>query len=159
MINDTLLRSDMLSTKKIKLHGMSEPRWTTRDKITQYKGLIKLYSIFHLTKIFYRISKTNLITGRDKKIMLADKQTTYKLDKHHLCTLMKKNVMASREKLESIIFGDRQSIRNALGDDRCLQLAYQDLHPEVTYKRFKKSYLLTRILGNNGAYLSREFSL
>lgn len=47
MIYDTFLKSDMLSSKKIKLHGMSEPRWTTRDKITQYKGLINLYSKFH----------------------------------------------------------------------------------------------------------------
>lgn len=35
---------NMLSVKKVKLHGMTSTKWTTKDKITQYKGLINLYS-------------------------------------------------------------------------------------------------------------------
>lgn len=34
----------MLSTNKVKLHGMSDHRWTVRDKLSQYKGLVNLYS-------------------------------------------------------------------------------------------------------------------
>lgn len=34
----------MLSPNKVKLHGISDRRWTVEDKLSQYKGLIKLYS-------------------------------------------------------------------------------------------------------------------
>lgn len=30
--------------KSIK-HGMQDPRWTAQNKITQYKGLIRLYGL------------------------------------------------------------------------------------------------------------------
>lgn len=33
----------MLTVKKIKLHGMTNDRWNTTDKIVQYKGLAALY--------------------------------------------------------------------------------------------------------------------
>lgn len=35
---------NMFTASKIKLHGMMTPKWTTKDKILQYKGLINLYS-------------------------------------------------------------------------------------------------------------------
>lgn len=41
----------MLSAQKVKLHGMTSSKWTTKDKITQYKGLINLYSKCRETNI------------------------------------------------------------------------------------------------------------
>lgn len=37
-------RANMLSATKVKQHGMISEKWTTKDKIVQYKGLINLYS-------------------------------------------------------------------------------------------------------------------
>lgn len=34
---------NMLSIKYENVHGMKDSRWVTKDKITQYKGLIKLF--------------------------------------------------------------------------------------------------------------------
>lgn len=35
----------MLSSKKVKLHGMKSNLWGTDDKIAQYKHLVNLYGI------------------------------------------------------------------------------------------------------------------
>lgn len=34
----------MLSIKNVKIHGMKDKRWTLRDKLNQYRGIIKLNS-------------------------------------------------------------------------------------------------------------------
>lgn len=35
----------MLSAAKVKVHGMQDRRWVTSDKLTQYRGVIKLFGI------------------------------------------------------------------------------------------------------------------
>lgn len=36
--------TNMLSAKKVKLHGLQDKRWTVQDHLTQYKGLVNLFS-------------------------------------------------------------------------------------------------------------------
>lgn len=33
----------MLSAAKVRIHGMQDENWVIKDKINQYRGLIKLY--------------------------------------------------------------------------------------------------------------------
>lgn len=33
----------MLSAAKVRMHGMQDENWIIKDKINQYRGLIKLY--------------------------------------------------------------------------------------------------------------------
>lgn len=33
----------MLSAAKVRIHGMQDDNWVIKDKINQYRGLIKLY--------------------------------------------------------------------------------------------------------------------
>lgn len=33
----------MLSAAKVRIHGMQDENWVIKDKIYQYRGLIKLY--------------------------------------------------------------------------------------------------------------------
>lgn len=38
----------MLSAAKVRIHGMQDDNWVIKDKINQYRGLIKLYGELHL---------------------------------------------------------------------------------------------------------------
>ncbi|GJQ68167.1 hypothetical protein Trydic_g16820 [Trypoxylus dichotomus] len=105
MIFDIYMRSDMLSSRKVKLHGMSTSRWTVKDKIVQHKGLIHLYR-------------------RDKKVAIIDKNIAIKKDRNTVLTLKKKIALA-RLDLDNVTFGNRESIQKALDEK---QLSYQDLH-------------------------------
>ncbi|GJQ68187.1 hypothetical protein Trydic_g16830 [Trypoxylus dichotomus] len=97
----------MLSTRKVKLHGMRDKRWVTKDKITQYKGLINLFK-------------------RDNKIMQVDTNIQKKKQKQEL-SLLHRGIEQDREALTNVIRGDRQQIRNVLQEHKRLQLAYQEL--------------------------------
>ncbi|KAI4470336.1 coiled-coil domain-containing protein [Holotrichia oblita] len=98
----------MLSAKKVKLHGMQDNRWTTKDKITQYKGLINLFT-------------------RDSKIMQIDTQVANK-KQQQLLKQLHKDIVLNRQKLDNAFRGDKQQIRNVLQEHRSMQLAYQELH-------------------------------
>ncbi|GJQ68165.1 hypothetical protein Trydic_g16819 [Trypoxylus dichotomus] len=98
----------MLSAKKLKLHGMQDNRWTTKDRITQYKGLINLFS-------------------RDSKIMQIDTQVANK-KQQQLLKQLHKDIVLNRQKLDNAFRGDKQQIRNVLQEHRNMQLAYQELH-------------------------------
>lgn len=42
----------MLSTAKVRIHGMQDDNWVIKDKINQYRGLIKLYGKLSFTLLF-----------------------------------------------------------------------------------------------------------
>lgn len=102
--------TNMLSANKVKLHGMTSTKWTTRDKITQYKGLINLYT-------------------RDKKIIEMDTQTAQKKQSKEL-RILQKDIELSRKDLDNAVRGDKQKLRNTLADHREMQLAFQNSQPE-----------------------------
>lgn len=97
----------MLSAKHVRIHGFSDSRWTTNDQMLQYKGLIKLYN-------------------RDRKITDVDIDVAERKQKFEWKTL-KKDIESSRNKLQGMIFGDKQERRNALAEHKRMQLAYQEL--------------------------------
>ncbi|XP_019867960.1 uncharacterized protein LOC109596812 [Aethina tumida] len=98
---------NMLSVKKVKLHGMTSTKWTTKDKITQYKGLINLYT-------------------RDKSIMEADAIVEQKKQYKDLKKLQR-NVEKHRKELDNAIGGDKQQLRNTLREHKEMQMAYENL--------------------------------
>lgn len=102
--------NNMLSANKVKLHGMTSTKWTTKDKITQYKGLIKLYT-------------------RDRKIMEMDTGVAEKRQQREL-KKMQKEIENNRKDLDNAIRGDKQKLRNTLADHREMQLAYQSSQSE-----------------------------
>lgn len=89
------------------MHGMNDERWTINDQMLQYKGLVKLYK-------------------RDRKINNVDTAVAERKQKIELKKL-KKEIEASRNKLQNVIIGDKQEVRNALAEHRSMQLAYQEL--------------------------------
>lgn len=100
-------KNNMLSAKNIRIHGMDDTRWTKHDKITQYKGLINLFN-------------------RDRKIVDADTTVDSRKQKMQLKQL-KKDIDTSRSRLQQMIHGDKQELRNALAEHKPMQLAYQEL--------------------------------
>lgn len=102
--------TNMLSANKVKLHGMTSTKWTTRDKITQYKGLINLYT-------------------RDKKIIEMDTLIAQKKQAREL-KMLQKQIEQNRRDLDNAIRGDKQKLRNTLAEHRTIQLAYQNSQPE-----------------------------
>jgi len=102
--------TNMLTANKVKQHGMTSNRWTTKDKITQYKGLIKLYT-------------------RDRKIMEVDTGVAEKQQQRQL-KKKQKELQQNRKALDNAIRGDKQKLRNTLSDHREMQLAFQNSQPE-----------------------------
>ncbi|CAH1169966.1 unnamed protein product [Phaedon cochleariae] len=102
--------SNMLSAQKVKLHGMTSTKWTTKDKITQYKGLINLYT-------------------RDKKIIEMDNIIARKKQVKEVKNLQKE-IENNRKTLDNAIRGDKQKLRNTLAEHRQMQLAFQNAQPQ-----------------------------
>lgn len=100
----------MLSARKVKLHGMTSAKWTTKDKITQYKGLINLYL-------------------RDSAILKTDTNVTKRRQTKELKQLQKQ-IETNRGVLDNAIRGDKQQLRNTLSEHREMQLAYQNHQPK-----------------------------
>ncbi|XP_065161496.1 uncharacterized protein [Atheta coriaria] len=100
--------TNMLSAKKVKLHGLQDKRWTVQDHLTQYKGLVNLFK-------------------RDKKIGDMDAKLNIKKQKKEYKQLTRQ-IAISREELKNCMYGDQQKIRNILAEDRAMKLAYQELH-------------------------------
>ncbi|EFA00628.1 uncharacterized protein LOC663840 [Tribolium castaneum] len=104
------LINNALSAKNVRIHGMSSEKWTTRDKITQYKGLVNLYR-------------------RDRQITEVDTAVASKKQYKGLQAL-RKSIETDRHKLDNAIGGDRQKLRNTLAEHRELQLAHQNSDPK-----------------------------
>ncbi|RZC32956.1 myosin-9 [Asbolus verrucosus] len=102
--------NNALSAKNVKIHGMSSTKWTTKDKITQYKGLVNLYK-------------------RDREIIKIDTAVATKRQYKGLINL-RNTIEADRHELNNAIGGDRQKLRNTLAEHRELQLAYQNSDPK-----------------------------
>lgn len=101
----------MLSIKKVKIHGIKDDRWTTQDKVSQYKGVITLYT-------------------RDQKIVKVDNINQHKkYDK--MIKELKKNIIDHRFQLDNAIYGDKQIIKNILAEYDEFRLALSNLEPVI----------------------------
>lgn len=101
---------NMLSARKVKLHGMQSSKWTTKDKIIQYKGLINLYL-------------------RDSAILKMDTNVIKRRQTKELKQIQKQ-IENNRGVLDNAVRGDKQKLRNTLADHKEMQLAYQNHQPK-----------------------------
>ncbi|XP_075991106.1 uncharacterized protein LOC142986475 [Anticarsia gemmatalis] len=120
----------MLSAAKVRIHGMQDENWVIKDKINQYRGLIKLYE-------------------RDRKIHegdLAKQKKRYSRDIRQL----RKDITAKREELGVAVYGDKQFLRNAFQEHKRLQLTYMNSQADkvlesIHQENFNKRKQLDRI--------------
>ncbi|XP_047543815.1 uncharacterized protein LOC125075970 [Vanessa atalanta] len=120
----------MLSAAKVRIHGMQDENWVIKDKINQYRGLIKLYE-------------------RDRKIHegdLAKQKKRYCRDIRQL----RKDITGKREELQVAVYGDKQFLRNAFQEHRRLQLTYMNSQADrvlesIHQENFNKRKQLDRI--------------
>ncbi|XP_052746644.1 uncharacterized protein LOC112047652 [Bicyclus anynana] len=120
----------MLSAAKVRIHGMQDENWVIKDKINQYRGLIKLYE-------------------RDRKIHegdLAKQKKRYSRDIRQL----RKDITNKREELEVAVYGDKQFLRNAFQEHKRLQLTYMNSQADkvlesIHQENFNKRKQLDRI--------------
>ncbi|XP_026316058.1 uncharacterized protein LOC113227376 [Hyposmocoma kahamanoa] len=120
----------MLSAAKVRIHGMQDENWVIKDKINQYRGLIKLYE-------------------RDRKIHegdLAKQKRRYSRDIRQL----RKDISTKRDELGVVVYGDKQFLRNAFQEHRRLQLMYMNSQADkvlesIHQENFNKRKKLDRI--------------
>ncbi|CAG4942236.1 uncharacterized protein LOC123705074 [Colias croceus] len=120
----------MLSAAKVRIHGMQDENWVIKDKINQYRGLIKLYE-------------------RDRKIHegdLAKQKKRYCRDIRQL----RKDINTKREELGVAVYGDKQFLRNAFQEHKRLQLTYMNSQADkvlesIHQENFNKRKQLDRI--------------
>lgn len=48
------MNKQILSVRGYRLHGIKDSRWSIRDKVYQYKGVLKLYGKYLTKKLFYQ---------------------------------------------------------------------------------------------------------
>lgn len=124
-----------LSAKYVKVHGMSSDKWTTKDKITQYKGLVNLFSNAPFIPFYaLYIQLCIFLTERDRAVTLVDTSVAAKKQHRNLVTL-RKTIELDRKELDNAIAGDRQGLRNTLAEHRDMQLAYQNTPPKVIFNK------------------------
>ncbi|KAM3968706.1 LOW QUALITY PROTEIN: uncharacterized protein ACR2FA_013018 [Aphomia sociella] len=120
----------MLSAAKVRIHGMQDENWVIKDKINQYRGLIKLYE-------------------RDRKIHegdLSKQKKRYSRDIRQL----RKDISTRREELGVAVYGDKQFLRNAFQEHKRLQLTYMNSQADkvlesIHQENFNKRKQLDRI--------------
>ncbi|XP_012261634.2 myosin-9-like isoform X1 [Athalia rosae] len=104
----------MMNAKNVKIHGMKDERWTIRDKLHQYRGILKLYA---------REKKLQVINaGRIKKKVSRDLK------------ILTKDVQNYREIIHDSIDGNKRRLRTILQHHRDYQLAFQNMPPDDAYE-------------------------
>ncbi|XP_046682797.1 uncharacterized protein LOC124369098 [Homalodisca vitripennis] len=98
---------------------MEDERWTTKDKLEQFRGVTALYN------------STNAI-NKEKTQALRKKQTK---DIKNLSTQNKKY----RELYEEVLHGDKKNLLPALHAHPTMQLAFKNLNPEGIEEELKQS--------------------
>ncbi|CAG5039803.1 unnamed protein product [Parnassius apollo] len=110
---------------------MQDDNWVIKDKINQYRGLIKLYE-------------------RDRKIHegdLAKQKRRYSRDIRQL----RKDIAKKRQELGVAVYGDKQFLRNAFQEHKRLQLTYMNSQADL-----ESAELHDRLLYEVGGKLPAE---
>ncbi|KAH0535187.1 hypothetical protein KQX54_014709 [Cotesia glomerata] len=105
------MNKQILSVRGYRLHGIKDSRWSIRDKVYQYKGVLKLY-------------------GSQKKIKATEATRLRKRLAKEIKTL-RDEIKEYREILKEVESGDRRRMHQVLQADKNIQLAYQDRNPIV----------------------------
>ncbi|KAK0094790.1 hypothetical protein PV326_009973 [Microctonus aethiopoides] len=105
--------SKILSVRGYQKHGIKDDRWTIKDKVNQYKGVLRLHS-------------------RDKKLKTIEAAKIQKLVSRELQNV-NSEVKECRGILNEVRCGDKRRMRNILRDHRDLQLAHENHYPDIVY--------------------------
>ncbi|KAF7988563.1 hypothetical protein HCN44_001136 [Aphidius gifuensis] len=114
----------MLSIKTVKIHGMKDKRWTLRDKLNQYRGIIKL-------------------NKREKKIKKNEASRNRKRISRELNKL-KNEVKNYREIVKEVQEGDSRRIHTLLQGHKDFMLALENKNPGTVYKAVSEDVCLRR---------------
>ncbi|KAL2714157.1 myosin-9-like isoform X1 [Vespula squamosa] len=117
----------MLTAKQVKIHKMSDERWTMKDKMNQYRGVLKLYA-------------------RDKKIRASE---LTKLKQRVLKNLksLQTDVREYRDIVSQIVTGNKIRLLPILKRYDNFHLAFGQLDPDELHKRiYQNSELYHRQL-------------
>ncbi|XP_044588858.1 uncharacterized protein LOC123268043 [Cotesia glomerata] len=118
------MNKQILSVRGYRLHGIKDSRWSIRDKVYQYKGVLKLY-------------------GSQKKIKATEATRLRKRLAKEIKTL-RDEIKEYREILKEVESGDRRRMHQVLQADKNIQLAYQDRNPIVVYEALNQDCSLRR---------------
>ncbi|KAK2582345.1 hypothetical protein KPH14_004681 [Odynerus spinipes] len=97
----------MLSAKFVRIHKTSDDRWTTRDKLTQYRGILKL-------------------NVRDKKLQSLELNKLRQKVKKNLKTL-RRDVTEYRQIVNHVVTGNRVRVQSTLQQHDNFHLAFGQL--------------------------------
>ncbi|XP_033222583.1 uncharacterized protein LOC117176451 [Belonocnema kinseyi] len=103
----------MLSAKFVKIHGMKDDRWTTKDKLQQYRGVLRLHA-------------------REKKVQAANLINLKKRVSRDLKSLSE-NVQEYRTIINDIRSGDKRRICALFHEHRDLLLALMNQTPSEIF--------------------------
>ncbi|XP_024947549.1 uncharacterized protein LOC107274516 [Cephus cinctus] len=126
----------MLSAKNVKLHGMKDERWTTKDKLIQYRGILKLHARDRKLQVI-SVNKLKKKVSRDLKDLTSD-------------------VKEYRGIMTDIMNGDQRRMHMLLQHHRDFQLAYDHLKPSETYAAIFQDSALKRKLLNKLYYTKKK---
>ncbi|KAL7297608.1 hypothetical protein TKK_0009281 [Trichogramma kaykai] len=114
----------MLSLKFRKKHGMTNEKWTTREKISQYKGLLRLHD---------RAKNLHAINGEK----LKRKQSKALKELKH-------DVLSYHQIVNDVVVGDKRQIRVVLQGERDFRVSLQDAEPWKAWQAVFQDYNLKR---------------
>ncbi|XP_058793179.1 uncharacterized protein LOC131665347 [Phymastichus coffea] len=110
----------MLSAKYTRIHGMRNERWTTREKILQYRSILKLHA-------------------RDKNLQGINGEK-FKRKNHRDLKELTKDTSSYREILKDVIFGDKRLLRSIFQTEKDFKILLQDAVPLEAYRAVFQDY-------------------
>ncbi|KAK6629025.1 hypothetical protein RUM43_002842 [Polyplax serrata] len=103
--------SKLMTLGQLKAIGVKDERWTIQDKLTMYKGVIRIYN-------------------REQKNQVKDTNVLRKMNYKKISTL-RKEVKELHEQVKLCMQGDKSLTRRLLQNHRELQLTYMNMSLDV----------------------------
>ncbi|XP_017777977.1 PREDICTED: uncharacterized protein LOC108563733 [Nicrophorus vespilloides] len=117
-------RENMLSAKRVREHKICDSRWLAHDKITQYKGIVKLY----------KGRKSTGSTAMDIEVKELSNEVQ----------VLSNKIKTNRESLDNILSGSRHLTENVLVTHKELQLKNRGNSPLEIIESLKQNIFLNR---------------
>ncbi|XP_011495182.1 PREDICTED: uncharacterized protein LOC105360091 [Ceratosolen solmsi marchali] len=114
----------MLSTKYVKVHGMKNEKWNTREKMIQYRTILKLHV-------------------RDKKLQTIN-ATKLKLQVSKNLKELSTDVIKYRQIVNDVISGDKRLFRTVWQNQKDFQTVLHDTEPSEAFTAIFQDYNLKR---------------
>ncbi|KAJ8664713.1 hypothetical protein QAD02_006375 [Eretmocerus hayati] len=114
----------MLAAKFVKRHGITREKWKTREKISQYRAILKLHA-------------------RDKKLQTKNAIKLKKKVSKNLKDLQG-DILEYRKIVKDVVTGDKRLLRASLQSNKDFQILLQDADPTEAYRAVFQDYNLKR---------------